>query len=74
MHTSIVNQKVLRKQLLKLDYKVSIANHGVEALSFLQTTRFAKEHHEAGTGVDLSVVLMDSEMPIMVGARFPATQ
>jgi CheY-like chemotaxis protein len=58
---------VLKKQLLKLGYEVSIANHGVEALDFLETTRFSKLHHEAGDGVDLSVVLMDSEMPVMDG-------
>jgi CheY-like chemotaxis protein len=58
---------VLKKQLLKLGFEVSIANHGVEALSFLHTTRFSKAHHEAGDGIDLSVVLMDSEMPVMDG-------
>jgi CheY-like chemotaxis protein len=58
---------VLKKQLLKLGFQVSIANHGAEALSFLQTTSFSKVHHEAGDGIDLSVVLMDSEMPVMDG-------
>jgi CheY-like chemotaxis protein len=58
---------VLKKQLVKLGYKVSIANHGLEALNFLQTTRFSEAHRDAGDGIDLSVVLMDSEMPIMDG-------
>jgi CheY-like chemotaxis protein len=52
---------------MKLGYKVSIANHGVEALDFLETTRFSQAHQEAGDGVDLSIVLMDSEMPVMDG-------
>ncbi|KAF2419904.1 hypothetical protein EJ08DRAFT_702707 [Tothia fuscella] len=62
---NIVNQKVLKKQLVNLGYKVSIANHGIECLDFLKTTRFSKNHENNGT--DLTIVLMDSEMPIMDG-------
>jgi CheY-like chemotaxis protein len=60
-----VNQKVLRKQLVKLGYEVSIANHGGECLDFLMLTRYAKAHSK--DGVELSIVLMDSEMPVMDG-------
>lgn len=56
---------MLKKQLVKLGYTVSIANHGIEAISFLSTTRYSAAHQADGT--DLSVVLMDSEMPVMDG-------
>ena len=35
---NLVNQKVLRKQLERLRYRVSVAGHGLEALQILQTT------------------------------------
>lgn len=60
-----MNQKVLKKQLVKLGYEVQIANHGVEALDFLATTKHARSRQE--DGVELSVVLMDLEMPVMNG-------
>lgn len=51
--------------MLKLGYEVSIANHGVEALDFLKTTTYARDKKE--NSIDLGVVLMDSEMPVMNG-------
>jgi len=53
---NVVNQKVLSKQLQKNGYVVHVANHGKEALEFLQTTRHYKDNED---GIDLTVVLMD---------------
>lgn len=62
---NLVNQRVLSKQLLRIGYEVSIANHGGEALEFLRTTRFWDGTET--NGKELSVVLMDIEMPVMDG-------
>jgi CheY-like chemotaxis protein len=62
---NIVNQKVLSKQLRSAGCIVSVANHGGEALAFLETTTFWKGHETDGK--ELSVVLMDLEMPVMDG-------
>jgi signal transduction histidine kinase/DNA-binding NarL/FixJ family response regulator len=62
---NIVNQKVLSKQLHNAGCIVSVANHGLEALTFLSTSRFWKGLET--NGVELSLVLMDLEMPIMDG-------
>ena len=62
---NLVNQRVLAKQLRNLGMKVSVANHGGEALEFLQTTRYYRR--DDATAQDLSLVLMDWEMPIMDG-------
>ncbi|CZT04501.1 related to sensory transduction histidine kinase [Rhynchosporium agropyri] len=62
---NIVNQKVLSRQLKSAGCIVSVANHGREALSYLEKSRFWKGLETAGN--DLSVILMDLEMPIMDG-------
>lgn len=62
---NIVNQKVLSRQLSSAGCVVSVANHGKEALAFLEKTRFWKGKEVSG--VELSVVLMDLEMPVMDG-------
>lgn len=62
---NIVNQKVLSRQLQSAGCTVFIANHGREALSFLEKSRFWKGLEMTGT--ELSVVLMDLEMPVMDG-------
>jgi len=62
---NIINQTVLKKQLLAQKWVVHVANHGVEALDFLRTSRFWKGCETSGE--ELSVVLMDQEMPIMDG-------
>ncbi|KAG5806216.1 hypothetical protein H9Q74_011908 [Fusarium xylarioides] len=59
---NLINQKVLVNQLRKAGCTVSATNDGLEALEFLKKTHFFK----AG-GSDLSVVLMDLEMPNMDG-------
>ncbi|KAK2030198.1 hsp90-like protein [Colletotrichum zoysiae] len=62
---NIVNQRVLRKQLQNCGNNTHVANHGGEALDQLKKSRFwaGKE----AEGFDLSVILMDLEMPVMDG-------
>ncbi|EXA29398.1 hypothetical protein FOVG_19113 [Fusarium oxysporum f. sp. pisi HDV247] len=59
---NLINQKVLVNQLRKAGCTVSATNDGVEALEFLKKTHFCKLN-----GLDLSVILMDLEMPNMDG-------
>jgi len=59
---NLINQKVLVNQLRKYGCRVSVANDGIECLDFLETTDFLTPG-----GVDLSVILMDLEMPNMDG-------
>lgn len=61
---NLVNQKVLAKQLRSRKYVVSVADHGAEALTYLETTELWRGN--AG-GAPLSIVLLDLEMPIMGG-------
>jgi PAS domain S-box-containing protein len=51
---NIINQQVLKKQLKKAGCLVEVANHGLEALKFLDKEIF-------------DVVLMDLEMPVLNG-------
>ncbi|KAF4974490.1 hypothetical protein FZEAL_8612, partial [Fusarium zealandicum] len=62
---NIVNQKVLQRQLRNCGNNTFVANHGKEALQTLERSRFwlGKETE----GVDISVILMDLEMPVMDG-------
>ena len=62
MEDNLINQKVLVNQLRKVGCTVSATNDGVEALEFLKKTHFCK--HD---GSELSVILMDLEMPNMDG-------
>ena len=62
---NLVNQKVLCKQLRMHGHKVYAANHGGEALTFLEETRYWKANEKDGK--ELSIILMDTEMPIMDG-------
>ncbi|EGP83517.1 histidine kinase [Zymoseptoria tritici IPO323] len=61
---NLVNQKVMAKQLMKAGHVVALANHGREAVEYVQRTKFASGD---GAGEELDVVLMDIEMPIMDG-------
>jgi CheY-like chemotaxis protein len=61
---NLINQKVLKKQLLSRGCSVYVANHGEEALAFLKRTTFWKD---VPGSVKLSVILMDLEMPVMDG-------
>ncbi|TKA69774.1 hypothetical protein B0A49_07409 [Cryomyces minteri] len=71
---NLINQRVMAQQLRRLGCTVHIADHGLEALSFLSTTTFSvttpatKLTADNITGtVPLSVILMDLEMPVMDG-------
>jgi CheY-like chemotaxis protein len=62
---NLVNQRVLEKQLRNLGFMTELANHGGEALDFVKTSSFWAGREK--DGVELSVILMDLEMPIMDG-------
>ncbi|KAJ4258048.1 hypothetical protein NW762_008188 [Fusarium torreyae] len=59
---NLINQKVLVNQLRKGGCTVSATNDGLEALEFLKKTHFCDKN-----GSELSVILMDLEMPNMDG-------
>ncbi|KAG9935615.1 histidine kinase, partial [Aureobasidium melanogenum] len=60
---NLINQRVMAQQLRKQGCVVHIANHGLEALTFLATSAFSS----ANPSTPLDVVLMDQEMPVMDG-------
>jgi CheY-like chemotaxis protein len=67
---NLVNQKILRMQLQKLGHEVHVVSHGGEALDFLQTTACWKGNNNSANNnskIDISIVLMDVEMPVMNG-------
>jgi len=55
----------MAQQLKKAKCVVHVANHGADALLFLEKTTFARDCGPSAT--PLSVVLMDLEMPVMDG-------
>ena len=62
---NLVNQKVLGKQLRNMGCEVHVANHGVECLDRLKESTFWINNRQ--NGIEISVILMDQEMPIMDG-------
>ena len=66
MEDNLINQKVFSQQLRKAGCVVHLANHGVEALQFLENTTF-QTRVDKQTAIPLSIVLMDLEMPVMDG-------
>lgn len=65
---NLVNQRVLQKQLKNAGTEVHLANHGGEALDKLrQSTYWAADDGGGGKRLELGVVLMDQEMPVMDG-------
>ena len=62
---NLVNQKVLSKQLRNMGCIVHVANHGGECLDRLRESTFWKENGR--DGLEISVILMDQEMPVMDG-------
>ena len=62
---NLVNQRVLSKQLRNQGCTVNVANHGGECIDHLKKTRYWKGHETDGT--ELSIILMDLEMPVMDG-------
>lgn len=53
--------QVMAQQLKKAKCEVHVANHGADALFFLEKTTFAKDCGPYAT--PLSIILMDLEMP-----------
>jgi len=62
---NMINQQILRRQLVKSGCTVHVANHGVEALTFLRSC--ALWARDGGQGPRIDVILMDWEMPVMDG-------
>ncbi|PSR94531.1 hypothetical protein BD289DRAFT_363365 [Coniella lustricola] len=74
-----VNQKVLGRLLRRFGFKAHLANHGGEAIAKLQKSRHWNHQAAASEGIEpvemeddeeiinVSIVLMDLEMPIMDG-------
>jgi CheY-like chemotaxis protein len=62
---NLVNQRVLSKQLKNAGFAVEVANHGGEALDILKLSTFWTGREQDGT--ELSIILMDLEMPVMDG-------
>ena len=60
---NLINQRVMSQQLRKQGCVVHIANHGLEALTFLASSAFSSTN----PSTPLDVVLMDQEMPVMDG-------
>jgi CheY-like chemotaxis protein len=62
-----VNQKVLQRQLNNHGIVTRVANHGGEALEALKNSTYWKK--ASADAIDLGVVLMDKEMPVMDGLQ-----
>ena len=62
---NLVNQRVLQKQLRNIGLDAEVANHGGEALEILKTSRFWTGREM--DGIELAIILMDLEMPVMDG-------
>ncbi|KAK4155562.1 hypothetical protein C8A00DRAFT_31608 [Chaetomidium leptoderma] len=68
---NLVNQKVLKRQLELSGSNTYVANHGGEALAELRRSRFWGDEGAAAAednnNRNISVILMDLEMPVMDG-------
>lgn len=64
---NLVNQRVLQKQLKNHGITVHVANHGGEALDKIHESQYWREN--GPDAVDLGVLLMDQEMPVMDGLQ-----
>ena len=62
---NVINQKVLHKQLQNRGCVVYVANHGQECIDLLKKSTFWANH--GPEAFDVTVVLMDLEMPVMDG-------
>ncbi|KAI9808847.1 MAG: hypothetical protein M1827_007170 [Pycnora praestabilis] len=61
---NLVNQRVLGKQLQRAGCTVHVANHGQEAIGFLENSKLCAGSKSEN---DVDIVLMDLEMPVMDG-------
>ncbi|KAL8291894.1 hypothetical protein RQP46_002152 [Phenoliferia psychrophenolica] len=59
---NVINQKVLKRQLLTQKYTVTLANNGQEALDAVQAVEDSPHDHPKIDGI-----LLDIEMPVMGG-------
>ncbi|KAI2603898.1 uncharacterized protein GGS25DRAFT_525172 [Hypoxylon fragiforme] len=62
---NLVNQKVLQRSLRNVGNSTKVANHGGEALEVIQQSRYWTGKED--TGDEISIILMDLEMPVMDG-------
>ncbi|MCJ1309660.1 hypothetical protein MMC25_003320 [Agyrium rufum] len=62
---NLVNQRVLQRQLRNIGCKVYVANHGIECIDQLKESTYWLGHSKNAT--EISVILMDLEMPLMDG-------
>lgn len=62
---NLVNQRVVQRQLHRLGHETYVANHGLEALGIIEKSNMWTECKE--DAFELSVILMDVEMPVMDG-------
>jgi len=62
---NLVNQRILAQQIRKLGCLVHVANHGGEAIDLIRQTKYYRGKELDGK--DLSIILMDLEMPVMDG-------
>jgi CheY-like chemotaxis protein len=62
-----VNQKVLQRQLENRGITTHVANHGGEAIDKLKLSSYWK--NSGDDALDIGVVLMDKEMPVMDGLQ-----
>lgn len=62
---NLVNQRLLAAQIKRLGCTTHVANHGGEALDLLRQTKHFQGRED--DGIDLSIILMDLEMPVMDG-------
>jgi len=62
---NLINQRVLQQQLTREGYNTLVASDGQEAFDLIMSSTFGKSAPEDAQ--DISVVLMDMEMPTMDG-------
>ncbi|KAJ3044232.1 hypothetical protein HDV00_002910 [Rhizophlyctis rosea] len=67
---NVINQKVLKRQLELLGFSVTAANHGAEALTFLEAS--VEAGNDSPGAPSYSLILMDLEMPVMDGLECTA--
>ena len=62
---NLVNQRVLQRQLKNAGCTVYVANHGIECIEKLKESTYWRQHAE--DAIEVGVLLMDLEMPLMDG-------